>query len=91
MNEQLNNCIVGLAMTQCEPIPEPRLSHLGQTALISLCDISNKLRCIEEFIDGPCSPILELGCPDNLLHNLKLIAEVSNNINERLDKLQEKL
>ena len=83
-----------------KPIPEFKevvstetVSHLGQMALSTLQDIWDKLGAIESFVDTPTElrGPMELGCPDNLMHNLKLINEVADKINHRLDALQEKL
>ena len=76
-----------------EVIPTETVSHLGQTALSTLQDIWEKLGAIESFVDDSTEShgSMDLGCPSNLMHNLKLINEVADKISRRLDVLQEKL
>ena len=81
------------ACKQVEPVTES-ISYLGQSALSTLIDINEKLRAIERFVDYSDSNLGDWGtpaCPDNLMHNMHVLNSALNDVNRRLELLQEKL
>lgn len=70
------------------------VSSLGEKAVERLIEVKNKIDAIERFI-GSTETVSPNGecplTPNNLIHNLQMICELTDEINIGLNRIQEKL